>query len=78
LLLMLNMGCTFFRLTPEEALRGVTVQAARALGLHDRGTLRSGQRADFVAWDLNHPNELSYWFGHNPCRRRIAGGIETP
>ena len=76
LLLMLNMGCTFFRLTPEEALRGVTVQAARALGLHDRGTLRSGQRADFVAWDLDHPNELSYWFGHNPCRRRIAGGIE--
>jgi imidazolonepropionase len=77
LLLMLNMGCTFFRLTPEEALRGVTVHAARALGLHDRGTLALGQRADFVAWDLQHPNELAYWFGHNPCRRRIVAGVEA-
>ena len=51
LLLMLNMACTLFRLTPEEALRGVTVHAARALGLHDRGTLAAGQRADFVVWD---------------------------
>jgi imidazolonepropionase len=77
LLLMLNMGCTFFRLTPEEALRGVTVHAARALGLHDRGTLAPGQRADFVAWDLQHPNELAYWFGRNPCRRRIVAGVEA-
>jgi imidazolonepropionase len=77
LLLMLNMGCTFFRLTPEEALRGVTVHAARALGLHDRGTLAAGQRADFVAWDLQHPNELAYWFGRNPCRRRIVAGVEA-
>ena len=77
LLLMLNMGCTFFRLTPEEALRGVTVHAARALGLHDRGTLAPGQRADFVAWDLQQPNELAYWFGHNPCRRRIVAGVEA-
>jgi imidazolonepropionase len=76
LLLMLNMACTFFRLTPEEALRGVTVHGARALGLHDRGTLQSGQRADFVAWDLEHPNELAYWFGRNPCRRAIVGGVE--
>ena len=77
LLLMLNMGCTFFRLTPEEALRGVTVHAARALGLHDRGTLAPGQRADFVVWDLQHPNELAYWFGRNPCRRRIVAGVEA-
>ena len=77
LLLMLSMGCTLFRLTPEEALRGVTVNAARALGLGDRGRLRPGQRADFVAWDLQHPNELAYWFGHNPCRRRIVAGVET-
>jgi imidazolonepropionase len=77
LLLMLNMGCTFFRLTPEEALRGVTLHAARALGLHDRGTLAASQRADFVAWDLQHPNELAYWFGHNPCRRRIVAGVEA-
>ncbi len=77
LLLMLNMACTFFRLTPEEALRGVTVHGARALGLTDRGTLAAGQRADFVAWDLEHPNELAYWFGRNPCRRIVVGGIES-
>jgi len=77
LLLMLNMGCTFFRLTPEEALRGVTVHAARALGLPDRGRLAAGQRADFVAWDPQHPNELAYWFGRNPCRRRIVAGVEA-
>ena len=75
-LLMLNMACTLFRFTPEEALRGVTEHAARALGLPDRGTLRAGQRADFVVWDLEHPNELAYWFGHNPCRRVIVGGEE--
>ena len=77
LLLMLNMGCTLFALTPEEALRGVTVNGARALGLHDRGRLVPGQRADFVAWNVDHPNELAYWFGHNPCARRVVGGIET-
>ncbi len=76
LLLMLNMGCTFFRLTPEEVLRGATVNAARALGLTDRGMLQAGQRADFAAWDLEHPNELAYWFGRNPCRRVVAGGLE--
>ena len=74
LLLMLSMACTLFRMTPEEALRGVTVNGARALGLADRGRLSAGQRADFVAWDLEHPNELAYWFGHNPCRRVVAGG----
>lgn len=77
LLLMLNMACTFFRLTPEEALRGVTVHGARALGLFDRGALQSGQRADFVSWDLEHPNELAYWFGRNPCRRMVVGGVES-
>ncbi|HOM13227.1 MAG TPA: imidazolonepropionase [Rubrivivax sp.] len=77
LLLMLSMGCTLFRLTPEEALRGVTVNAARALGLGDRGRLAPGQRADFAVWDLQHPNELAYWFGHNPCRRRIVGGAQA-
>jgi imidazolonepropionase len=78
LLLMLNMACTLFRLTPEEALRGVTVNGARALGLHDRGQLVAGQRADFVAWDLEHPAELAYWFGHRPCRRVVFGGVERP
>ena len=76
LLLMLNMGCTLFRLTPEEALRGVTVHAARALGLSDRGTLAIGQRADLAAWEAAHPRELAYLFGHNPCRRVFVGGIE--
>jgi len=74
LLLMLNMACTLFRLTPEEAWRGVTVNAARALGLADRGTLAAGQRADFVVWDAEHPRELAYRFGHNPCRAVICGG----
>lgn len=75
-LLMLNMACTLFRLTPEEALRGFTAHGARALGLRDRGQLAAGQRADLAVWDLEHPNELSYWFGHQPCRRVVHGGQE--
>jgi imidazolonepropionase len=76
LLLMLNMACTLLRLTPEEALRGVTAHGARALGLADRGRLAAGQRADFAAWDVEHPNELAYWFGRNPCRRVVVAGVE--
>lgn len=77
LLLMLNMACTLFRLTPEEAWRGITVNAARALGLADRGVLASGMRADFVVWDAEHPREMAYRFGQrNPCRRVVCGGIE--
>jgi imidazolonepropionase len=72
--LMISMACTLFRLTPEEAVRGVTVQAARALGLADRGRLATGQRADLAVWDLEHPNELAYWFGRNACRQLIVGG----
>ena len=78
LLLMLNMACTLFRLTPEEAWRGITVNAARALGLPDRGMLKAGQRADFVVWDAEHPREMAYRFGHNPCRRVVFGGVERP
>jgi imidazolonepropionase len=74
--LMLSMACTLFRLTPEEALRGMTVHAARALGLADRGTLAVGQRADLAVWNAAHPNELAYWFGRNPCVRSVCGGIE--
>jgi len=74
LLLMLNMACTLFRLTPEEALRGVTQHAARALGLADRGQLVAGQRADFCIWDIAHPNELAYYFGRNPLRQVVRGG----
>ncbi|HEV8312736.1 MAG TPA: imidazolonepropionase [Burkholderiaceae bacterium] len=78
LLLMISMACTLFRLTPEEALRGVTQHAARALGLAaTRGTLEAAKRADFAVWALEHPNELAYWFGHNPCRRVVCGGLEV-
>ncbi len=76
LLLMLNMACTLFRLTPEEAWRGVTANAAQALGLADRGTLAAGLRADFVVWDAEHPRELACGFGHNPCHRVVCGGVE--
>jgi imidazolonepropionase len=75
LVLMLNMACTLFRLTPEEAWRGVTVNAARALGLADRGMLAAGQRADFAVWDAEHPREMAYRFGHNPCRRVVHAGL---
>jgi imidazolonepropionase len=77
LLLMLNMACTLFRLTPHEALAGVTVHAARALGLRDRGQLMAGQRADIVAWDAAHPRDLAYWYGHNPCTQRWMAGQPT-
>lgn len=78
LLLMASMACTLLRLTPLEAVQGITLHAARALGLADRGQLKTGQRADFVAWNLDQPNELAYWFGHNPCKRVIAAGLERP
>jgi len=67
LLLMLSMACTFFRFTPEEALRGVTVHAARALGLAaSHGTIAAGKAADLVIWDVARPAELAYWIGGNP------------
>lgn len=75
LLLMLNMGCTLFRLTPEEALAGVTRHAARALGWQDDiGTLEIGKAADFVLWDITHPRDLCYMFGHNPAIGVVKGG----
>jgi imidazolonepropionase len=74
LLLMLNMACTLFRLTPEEALAGATVHAARALGLADRGALAAGQRADIALWDIAEPAELSYRIGGNPCAGVVRGG----
>ena len=69
-----GMACTLFRLTPEEALRGVTVNAARALGLHDRGTLAIGQRADLVIWNARQPAELCYWIGGSMVRELWLGG----
>jgi imidazolonepropionase len=76
-LLMLNMACTLFRLTPEEALRGMTVNGARALGLADRGRLAAGQRADFVIWPLEHPSQLAYPFGQRLAARVVVGGVEA-
>lgn len=70
-LLMMNMACVLFGLTPEEALRGLTVNGARALGLRDRGQLVAGQRADFCIWDSAHPRELAACFGHNPLKERV-------
>jgi imidazolonepropionase len=72
----LNMACTLFRMTPEEALRGATMHAARALGFTDRGVLAAGQRADFVVWDIEHPAELCYWIGGDLARRVCVGGLE--
>ncbi|HUR90385.1 MAG TPA: imidazolonepropionase [Ramlibacter sp.] len=74
LLLMLNMACTLFRLTPAEALAGITRNAARALGLHDRGTLAAGQRADFVVWSVDHPARLACEFGSNPVTQVVFKG----
>ncbi len=74
LLLMLNMACTLFRLTPEEALSGVTRNAARALGLKDRGVLAAGMRADFVLWGVQSPAELSYAFGSCPRQQTVFAG----
>jgi len=70
----MNQACTLFRLTPEEALRGATVHAARALGLLDRGTLAAGQRADFVIWNVEYPAELCYWIGGSLARRVYTAG----
>ena len=71
--LMLSMACTLFRLTPEEALAGVTRNAAKALSLDDRGVLEVGKRADLALWQIEHPAELSYWIGGNPCREVFRG-----
>jgi imidazolonepropionase len=74
LLLMLNMACTLFRLTPEEALAGVTRHAAKALGLSDRGVIAAGLRADFVVWDVAHPAQLAYAMGANPRLQTVFEG----
>jgi imidazolonepropionase len=74
LLTCLNMACTLFRVTPAEALAGVTRNAARALGLSDRGALETGKRADLALWDIGHPAELAYHLGYNPLSRVVRHG----
>ncbi len=74
LTLAMNMACTLFRLTPEEALLGTTAHAARALGLPDRGRIAPGLRADLCIWDADHPAELSYRIGATSLHHRIFGG----
>ncbi len=76
LLLTLNMACTLFRLTPAEALAGVTRNAARALALHDEcGMLKTGMAGDFAVWsDLRSPGELAYRLGYNPCHAVVRRG----
>jgi imidazolonepropionase len=74
LTLAMNMACTLFRMTPQEALLGTTAHAARALGLSDRGRIAAGQRADLAVWDATHPAELSYRIGATPLHARIIGG----
>lgn len=66
ILLMMNMACTLFRMTPEEALRGVTVNAAKVLGWNDMGQLKAGMDAKFNIWDVNEPADLAYAIGRNP------------
>ncbi|MFJ2984473.1 MULTISPECIES: imidazolonepropionase [unclassified Pseudomonas] len=75
--LMLNMGCTLLRMTPEEALAGVTTHAAAALGLgHSHGTLEAGKVADFVAWNIERPADLAYWLGGDLPKRVVRKGHE--
>ncbi|MEL6240257.1 MAG: imidazolonepropionase [Pseudomonadota bacterium] len=78
ILMAMNMACTLFQLTPEEALRGATDHAARALGLADLGRLAVGMHADLAIWDVEHPSELAYRIGFNPLYQRWFAGELTP
>ncbi|WP_299406325.1 imidazolonepropionase [uncultured Roseobacter sp.] len=79
LLLAMNMACTLFRMTPAEALAGVTCHAAQALGQSNAGKIATGCRADLAIWDVTHPAELAYHIGFNPLYARVFGGrLEGP
>lgn len=75
--LMLNMACTLFRFTPEEAIAGVTRHAAAALGMADRGSLAVSQLADFGLYQISQPAELCYQFGVNSLTQLVKGGREV-
>lgn len=79
LLLAMNMACTLWRLTPQEALAGCTVHAARALGIqNEAGTLEVGKRADFALWKIARPADLAYGIGFNPCQAVVNAGVLRP
>jgi imidazolonepropionase len=74
--LMLQMAATFFKLTPEECLRGVTVNAAKALGMYGQvGEIKAGMKADLALWDIQDAAELTYQFGVNPLIKRWYDGV---
>ncbi len=76
ILLTLNLACTLFRLTPEEALAGVTCHAARALGMVEtHGTIEVGKACDLAIWDVGEPAELAYAMGANPCVGVVKDGV---
>ena len=79
LLLAMNMACTLWRLTPQEALLGTTANAARALGLQKQiGTLEVGKQADLALWDIARPADLAYAIGFNPCKAVYKAGVLHP
>jgi len=78
ILTAMNMACVLLGLTPEEALAGVTVYAARALGRHACiGTIEAGKQADIALWDVESPAELSYYVGYSPCSVVIRQGVSV-
>lgn len=77
LLTAMNMACVLFGLTPEQALTGVTANAAKALGLTDRGTIEPGRKADLALWDVSGPGELAYPLGANPCLAAYKDGVKV-
>jgi imidazolonepropionase len=78
LLFCMNLACLLFGLSPAEALRGTTINAAKALGLGaERGSLEEGKMADLAIWEIGHPRELSYWVGKNPCVGVVKDGEDS-
>ncbi len=75
LLLAMNMASTIFSITPQMSIKGVTLNAAKALGIDNIGKICEGMKADLVIWNIEHPSELSYRIGVNPIFKRIFGGV---